>query len=158
TFKLRQDFIAADKVQMEDDITASVVVSAAKLFGLPKGLEGHPSLKLVENGDVRLSQRPDEAVSPGFDKQAEADLAGDAVFMSNFQPLRPKEVQQIIEEGSVFERFTAPIPQHLLGAAARNDSFTVCSARARVVSGKPTKNPRYLQVRPDLASPRDRHV
>ena len=158
TFKLRQDFVAADKVQMEDDITASVVVPAAKLFGLPKGLEAHPSLKLVENCEFRLFQRPDEAVNPGFDKQAEADMAGSAVFMSNFQPLRPKEVQAIIEEVSVFERFTAPQQQHLLNAAARNDSFTVSSARARLVSGKPTKNPRYLQVRPDLASPRDRHV
>ena len=31
-FKLRQDFIAADKVQMEDDITASAVVPASMLL------------------------------------------------------------------------------------------------------------------------------
>ena len=35
TYKLRQDFVAADKVQMEDDITASVVVPARCLGGLP---------------------------------------------------------------------------------------------------------------------------
>ena len=35
TYKLRQDFVAADKVQMEDDITASVVVPARHLVGLP---------------------------------------------------------------------------------------------------------------------------
>ena len=35
TYKLRQDFVAADKVQMEDDITASVVVPAQNLDGLP---------------------------------------------------------------------------------------------------------------------------
>src|SRR3954451_8900569 len=35
TFKLRQDFVPADKVQVEDDITASVVVPATKLLGLP---------------------------------------------------------------------------------------------------------------------------
>ncbi len=28
----------------------------------------------------------------------------------------------------------------------------------RLISGKPTKNPRYLQLRPDLARPRDRYV
>jgi hypothetical protein len=158
TFKLRQDFVAADKVQMEDDITASVVVSASKLFGLPKGLEAHPSLKLVENCEFRLFQRPDEAINPGFDKQAEGDMASNGVFMSNFQPLRPKELQQIIEDVSLFERFTAPMQHHLLKAQTAADSFTVCSARSRVVGGKPTKNPRYLQVRPDLSSPRDRYV
>ncbi len=31
TYKLRQDFVAADKVQMEDDISASVVVPATRL-------------------------------------------------------------------------------------------------------------------------------
>jgi hypothetical protein len=35
TYKLRQDFIAADKVQMEDDITASTVVPASQITGLP---------------------------------------------------------------------------------------------------------------------------
>ncbi|HET9929065.1 MAG TPA: hypothetical protein VFQ35_00175, partial [Polyangiaceae bacterium] len=59
TYKLRQDFIAADKVQMEDDITASVVVPAKALLGLPSEYDGHPSLKLSENCEFRLFQRPD---------------------------------------------------------------------------------------------------
>ena len=36
--------------------------------------------------------------------------------------------------------------------------YSVCSAQPRLVDGKPTKNPRYLQLRPDLAHPRDRYV
>jgi hypothetical protein len=33
--------------------------------------------------------------------------------------------------------------------------FFVSSANPRIVDGKPTRNPRYLQVRPDLLAPRD---
>ena len=36
--------------------------------------------------------------------------------------------------------------------------FVVSSANPRIVEGKPSKNPRYLQVRPDVARPRDRYV
>jgi hypothetical protein len=159
TFKLRQDFVPADKVQMEDDITASVVMPAARLSGLPADLSSaHPSLKLVANCEFRLFQRPDDAVHPGIDRHAEADLSEAGAFASNFQPLRPKEVQQIVEEVSVFDRFTAPMRAHLAAAAARGDGYTVCSARARMVAGKPTKNPRYLQTRPDLARPRERYL
>jgi len=32
-------------------------------------------------------------------------------------------------------------------------AYFVCSANPRIVAGKPTKNPRYLQVRPDLSNP-----
>ena len=60
TFKLRQDFAAAVKVQMEDDITASVVVPREMLKGLnPAGIR--PSVKLVVNCESRLFQRPDDS-------------------------------------------------------------------------------------------------
>ncbi|HEY4330697.1 MAG TPA: hypothetical protein VGN88_13235, partial [Phycisphaerae bacterium] len=32
-------------------------------------------------------------------------------------------------------------------------AYTVCSAHTRVVDGRPSKNPRYLQTRPDLVDP-----
>lgn len=35
------------------------------------------------------SQRPDDAVHRGFDRQTEADMAEDGLFTSNFEPLRP---------------------------------------------------------------------
>ena len=38
------------------------------------------------------------------------------------------------------------------------DNFFVSSANPRMVDGKPTKNPRYLQTRPDLYYPRTVHL
>src|SRR5262249_45266448 len=86
-YKLRQDFVAADKVQMEDDITASVVVPASQLRGLPREYDGHPSLKLAENCEYRLFQRPDDALHPGFARQTGDDMARAGTFFSHFQPL-----------------------------------------------------------------------
>jgi hypothetical protein len=74
-FKVRQDFIAAEKVQMEDDISASVVVPTEALCNCSPNAAGHPSVKLVSNCEFRLFQRPDEAIHPGFDRQTEADMA-----------------------------------------------------------------------------------
>ena len=51
------------------------------------------SLKFVKNCEYRLFQRPDEAIHPGLDKQTESDLAQSENFISNFEPLRPEQVQ-----------------------------------------------------------------
>jgi hypothetical protein len=159
TYKLRQDFLAADKVQMEDDITASVVVPASKLFGLPQEYAGHPSLKLAQNCEFRLFQRPDEAIHPGFDRQTESDMSRPGLFVSNFQPLTPSDAKKIVEDVAVHVAFTEPMRQHVLKNATREDDrYSICSAKPRIVGGKPSKNPRYLQVRPDVSRPRDRYV
>ncbi len=158
TYKLRQDFIAADKVQMEDDITASVVVSARDLFGLPSEYDGHPSLKLAENCEFRLFQRPDDAIHPGLDKQTEEDMAASGLFCSNYQPLTPADARNIAEEVALHDAFTEPMQRHVARNAEREEGYSICSAKPRLVGGKPSKNPRYLQVRPDLARPRDRYV
>jgi hypothetical protein len=158
TYKLRQDFIAADKVQMEDDITASVVVSSDQLFGLPSEYDGHPSLKLAENCEFRLFQRPDEAIHPGFDKQTEDDMSRPGLFTSNFQPLESSDAKNLAEEVALHDAFTEPMRLHVERNAAREEGFSICSAKPRLVGGKPSKNPRYLQVRPDMARPRDRYV
>jgi hypothetical protein len=159
TYKLRQDFVAADKVQMEDDITASVVVPARRLVGLPGEYDGHPHLKLAENCEFRLFQRPDDAIHPGLDRQTEEDMAGPGLFCSNFQPLTPADAQQIVEDVAVHDAFTPPMREHVARNAARKDEgFSICSAQPRLIGGKPSKNPRYLQLRPDLANPRDRYV
>jgi hypothetical protein len=159
TYKLRQDFVAADKVQMEDDITASVVVPARRLVGLPGEYDGHPSLKLAQNCEFRLFQRPDDAIHPGLDRQTEEDMAGPGLFCSNFQPLTPEDTQRIVEDVAVHDAFTQPMREHVSRNAARTDhGFAVCSAQPRLIGGKPSKNPRYLQLRPDLARPRDRYV
>ena len=85
-FKLRQDFIAADKVQMEDDITASAVVPATMLSYLPKTCI-NPSVKLIENCEYRLFQRPDDAIHRGMDAQTEADMSAPGLFASNYEPI-----------------------------------------------------------------------
>ncbi|HUR93506.1 MAG TPA: hypothetical protein VMY76_02910, partial [Gemmatimonadales bacterium] len=163
TYKLRQDFVAADKVQMEDDITASVVVPARRLVGLPGEYDGHPSLKIAENCEFRLFQRPDDAIHPGLDRQTEEDMAGPGLFCSNFQPVTRVEAQRIVEDVAAHDAFTAPMRDHVSRNAARPEEgaqagYSICSAEPRVIGGKRTKNPRYLQLRPDLARPRDRYV
>lgn len=158
TFKLRQDYLPADKVQMEDDITASVVVPVKDLTDLPAFYKTQSSLKLSENCEWRLFQRPDDAIHPGFDQQTEADMAGPSVFASNFQPLTLDEIKEMVENVALFDAFTAPMQTHLEGSKERADDYTLCSARPRIVDGKPSKNPRYLQVRPDVSRPRDRYL
>jgi hypothetical protein len=159
TYKLRQDFVAADKVQMEDDITASVVVPARRLVGLPGEYDGHPSLKLAQNCEFRLFQRPDDAIHPGQDRQTEEDMAGPGLFCSNFQPLAPRDLRRLREDVAVHDAFTPPMREHVDRNAAREgEGWSICSAHPRLIGGKPTKNPRYLQLRPDLAHPRDRYV
>ena len=119
TYKLRQDFISADKVQMEDDITASVVVPATRLLGLPKEYDGHASLKLSENCEFRLFQRPDDAIHPGFDKQTEWDMSRPGLFCSNFQPLGALENKSIVENVALHDAFTEPMRAHVAKNAQR---------------------------------------
>ena len=159
TFKLRQDFIAAQKVQMEDDITASVVVPSSMLGHL--GDHQAQSVKLVKNCEYRLFQRPDDAIYRGYDKQTEIDLAALGLFCSNFQPLDRGEVKAIVDDAIGFDLYTAPMRERLLlasTASAAGNRYVVSSAHPRIVDGKPSKNPRYLQVRPDLTGHRNRFI
>ncbi|HTS66543.1 MAG TPA: hypothetical protein VMH28_31185 [Candidatus Acidoferrales bacterium] len=156
-FKLRPDFNPAEKVQVEDDITASVVVPREGLGLDPGGVP--PSVKLVANCEGMLFQRPDEAIHRGFDKEAESDLAGPGVFLSNFEPLSSEQARTLAEDVVEFDKYTAPM-KNLIGnvAAESGPAWVVSSSQARLVNGKPSKNPRYLQQRPDLANPRGAHL
>jgi hypothetical protein len=151
TFKLRQDFMPAEKIQMEDDITASVVVPGAWV-----GLDPAKSYKLAQNCEARLFQRPDDAVHRGYDKQTEKDMAAGSLFCSNYLPMKTTEIQAEIEDFVRFDKYTAPMADHLSAAAARGDTYTISSAVPRLIDGKPSKNPRYLQLRPDFGDPRPR--
>jgi hypothetical protein len=152
TFKLRQDFIPAEKVQMEDDITASVVAPVAKLTGCKPGLEPAMSVKLTHNCEQRLFQRPDDAIIPGYDKQTEADLAKPGNFLANFEPLSGEVLAAEVDNVMRLQAYTDPM-RELLSAAAEAGETVVSSACPRLVDGKPSKNPRYLQLRPDIANP-----
>jgi hypothetical protein len=158
TFKLRQDFIAAEKVQMEDDISACVVVPAARVTGCGWVQGGDRSVKLVKNCEYRLFQRPDEAIHPGFDKQTEEDLAGSDNFIANYEPMYGERLVALVEDVNAFYRFTPPMQTLLKGVYEEGRGYVVSSAHPRLVDGKPSMNPRYLQTRPDLVDPRRRYV
>ncbi|MEO8410827.1 MAG: hypothetical protein ABI478_09680, partial [Propionivibrio sp.] len=150
-FGLRHDFHPAIKVQTEDDITASVVAPADE--------DQTRSHKYVQNCEQRLFQRPDDAIYRGYDRQAEADLAQPGTFISNFEPLAGEDARELVDEAIGFSAFTPPM-QELIKAAAEapagsSPAYFVSSAHPRMVDGKPSKNPRYLQLRPDVACPRE---
>ncbi|MEZ6099476.1 MAG: hypothetical protein R3E01_10930 [Pirellulaceae bacterium] len=150
TYKLRQDFLPATKVQREDDISASMVVPTERLASRPPDTRAG-SCKFVENCEYRFYQRPDDAIHRGFDVQAEADLAGPNNFISNFEPLTREDVARMAEYVADFDAFSPPM-QELLRSMLESDdhNYVVCSANPRNVGGVPSKNPRYLQNRPDL--------
>jgi phosphoenolpyruvate carboxykinase (diphosphate) len=156
-YKLRPDFYPADKVQVEDDITASVVLPRASLTDLDREYRNQ-SVKLVANCETLLFQRPDDAIHPGVDRQAEADIASPGTFLSNYEPLTVDQVRAMVDHVVEFDRYTEPMKNLLEGFASRespnNGSFAVASSHPRVVNGKPSLNPRYLQKRSDLTDPR----
>ncbi len=157
-YKVRQDFSAADKVQTEDDITVSATVSRGALAGMNIPAQ-NASLKLAENCENRLFQRPDDAILRGYDKQAEEDLAGPGNFLSNFEPLTLSDARELIEDAVDFDRFSDPMKKLLSDYAQDgHPGFIVSSAHPRIVEGKPSKNPRYLQNRPDLVQPRQKYL
>ena len=157
-YKLRPDFHPADKVQVEDDITASVVLPKESLNNLDPEYN-NPSVKLVQNCESLLFQRPDDAIYRGFDKDAEADLASPGTFISNFEPLSVAQVQALVDQVVEFDKFTEPMKQLLSDFASNpKTAFAVSSAHPRVVDGSPSKNPRYLQKRPDLLDPRGTYL
>jgi hypothetical protein len=161
-FKLRPDFNPADKVPMEDDITASVVLPAASLHNLDPEYP-NLSVKLVGNCETLLFQRPDDAIHRGFDKDAEADIASPGTFLSNFEPLTVNKARSLVDQTVEFDLYTDPMKRLISDFVADAGkpgamSFVVSSAHPRMVNGSPSKNPRYLQKRPDLVNPRDGYL
>ena len=152
-FSLRPDFAPAVKVQTEDDITASIVRPDAS---------GGRSVKYVENCERLLFQRPDDAITPGYDTIAESDIATPGTFLSNFEPLDRAQAAAMRGDAISLSEFTAPmrglITRFADAAPGETPDYVVCSARPRLVDGRPSKNPRYLQLRPDLANPRGTEI
>ena len=157
-YKLRPDFNPADKVQVEDDITASVVLPGKSLENLDAEYP-NASVKLVTNCESLLFQRPDDAIYRGFDKEAERDIALPGTFFSNFEPLGKEQAQEIVDHLVEFDQYTEPMKRLLRDFVERpKTEFVVSSAHPRIVDGQPSKNPRYLQLRPDLVNPRNGYL
>ena len=153
-FTLRHDYAPAVKVQTEDDMTASIVTSPGVVTG-PEGL----SRKVVANCEALLFQRPDDAIYRGYDTQTERDMSGTDLFISHYQPLTREDVRAMRDDVVAFSKFTPPMRTFLSNFADSDPSeqpkFVVSSADPRLIDGVRSRNPRYLQVRPDIAKPRE---
>jgi hypothetical protein len=158
TFGLRKDFHPSVKIQMEDDITASVLVPAARLEYLAEA-DKNAVLKFVKNTERRLFQRPDDAIHRGYDKQSEADFTLTDNFFSNYEPLTPASARELVEDAIGFYQFTEPMQKLISDVATTGQpEYFVSTAHPRLVDGKPSKNPRYLQKRPDLVHPDESYL
>ena len=129
--------------------------AARRAQGPARPVTGSCSLKFVQNCEQRLFQRPDDAIHRGYDKQTEADFARPDNFFSNYEPLTGQRTRAKWSRTAIgFYQFTEPMQALIREVAANGDSgYFVCSANPRLVEGKPSKNPRYLQIRPDLLQP-----
>lgn len=157
-FKLRQNFVGAQKVQLADDIAVATTVAAGQLSHLNPAWT-HPSVKIVENCEARLFQRPDDAKHRGMDPQTENDLTLPDNFISNFAPLNRKDARDLVDDVVEFSQYTEPMRRFIQSAAdSVEETWFVSSAHPRIVGGKPSPNVRYLQQRPDLANPLERHL
>jgi hypothetical protein len=160
TFSLRKDFHAAVKIQAEDDITASIVVPTKTLTGLAAAVvAANGSVKFVHNCEAALFQRPDDAIHRGYDRRTERDFSRPGNFFSNYEPLTRDQARTIVEDAIGFDAFTEPVRKLFEGfVGAEHPDYLASPAHPRLVGGRPSKNPRYLQIRPDLEDPRSTYL
>ncbi len=151
-FKLRMDFMPSEKIQMEDDITASVLIPAGQLEHINPEYH-NSSYKFPANCEYRFFQRPDDAVHKGFDRQAEKDLSSSQLFATNYQPLNKEDVLNIKNDVMGYINYTEPVRNHIEMFLKGNDEYCVVSSEPRIVDGAPSKNPRYLENRADIMNP-----
>ena len=143
--KLRSDFVPSHKIQMEDDISATITLPASQLKNL--NAEYHnKSVKITTNCENYLFQRPDEAIIRGYDKEAESDIVQNNTFLTNYEPLTLDDAIDLYEDAINFENYTDPVKEHIKSMVETNkEGFFVVPSHPRLVDGEPTKNPRYLQ-------------
>ncbi len=155
---LREDCVPSEKIQVEDDITASVTLGATCFRKLNPKFK-NKSLKVVDNCEHRLFQRPDEAVNRGYDKEAEADICKSGTFLTNYVPLTKKAAQNLIADAINFDLYTQPV-KDLVKDFVNDEAaeFVVVPSHTRLVKGKPTKNPRYLQFNKNSVENIDTYV
>jgi len=143
--KLRSDFMPSEKIQMEDDISATITLPRHRLKNLNPEFT-NPSMKIVTNCEYHLFQRPDEAIHRGYDREAEADIASNNTFLTNYEPLTKKDAIELREDVINFTKYTKPV-KDLINSVVKSDKdgYFVAPTHTRIVNGTPTNNPRYLQ-------------
>ncbi len=150
TFRLRKDFLPAQKLQREDDISASMVLPVSGDDGL------HPELpagtyKFIANCECRFFQRPDDAIHRGYDKVTEQDFSKPGNFFSNYEPITREQARKMVADTIRFGHFTKPVKRRIRAfVKADSPEYVASPDQPRLVEGKPSKNPRYLQDRLDL--------
>ncbi len=118
----------SEKIQTEDDITASVVLPASGLDNLNPEYK-NTSYKFAKNCEYRFFQRPDEAVHKGYDKQAEEDLSSNNLFVTNFQQLEKEQVQELKDDVMGYISYTDPVKEHI-------DTFLKSDGKYCIVSSE----------------------
>ena len=151
-FKLRMDFMPSEKIQIEDDVTASVLVPSNKLKYLNPEYK-NSSLKFSTNCEYRFFQRPDDAVHRGYDIEAEKDLSSDNLFVTNFRPLSKADVMDIKNDVLGYTYYSNPVKELIEAFLNGNEEYCIISSESRIVDGVPSKNPRYLEHRSDFIDP-----
>lgn len=144
--KLRSDFSPCHKIQMEDDISASITLPRNQFKDLNPEYTNQ-SFKVVANCESHLFQRPDEAIVRGYDKGAERDIVSENVYLTNFEPLQKKDAVAIFEDTINFDKYTQPV-KDLIESIVNSDNeeeYFSLPSHTRIVDGEPTKNPRYLE-------------
>lgn len=151
-FKLRMDFMPSEKIQMEDDITASVLVPSNQLNYInPEYTNG--SYKFPINCEYRFFQRPDDAIHKGYDLQAEKDLSSNNLFATNYQPLTKADVEELKNDVMGYVAYSEPVRNHIEEFLKSDYEYCVVSSETRIVDGSRSKNPRYLEHRSDFKNP-----
>ncbi len=156
--KLRSDYLPAHKIQMEDDISATVTLPSSRLNDLNANYD-NKSVKIVENCESHLFQRPDEAIYRGYDVDAESDIVQSNTFLTNYEPLNKQDAIDLYEDTVEFEKYTQPVKDLIEKVIKRDkDGYFVTPSHPRIVDGEPTKNPRYLQRNIYKQEREDTHV
>ena len=156
-YRLREDFEPAMKIIAEDDISASTVAPVRHTPKLGPG-DWNESAKFVHNCEYRLFQRPDDAVIRGYDTVTERDFSAPGNFFSNYAPIPVEKIREQVNQTLEFETYTETLQELLAEAAEAGEGYVCSSANPRIIDGKPTANPRYLQIRPDLQQQRKVYV
>ncbi|NMH87057.1 hypothetical protein [Flavivirga algicola] len=145
--KLRSDFSASEKIQTEDDISASITLPRDQFKDLNPEYN-NPSVKVLTNCEAHLFQRPDEAIVRGYDKIAELDIISDGRFLTNYEMLTKEDAIAIYEDTINFDKYTQPVKDFILEVinSENDDEQFVLPSHPRIIEdGLPTKNPRYLE-------------